>query len=84
MSKTQIKCRECNNKAVISSSKYITKEVTRLYCQCQNVSCGHTFRLTQSFDHTITPPAGTNEQLLLQIINDMAPEKRANLLEQFN
>lgn len=82
MSRARIYCNHCDNKAVVTSSNKISNLVTHLYAQCQNVHCGHTFRLSQSFDHTISPPAGKHEQLVLGLLQDLPPEQRQSILNQ--
>ena len=82
MSRSSVYCNACSSKATITSSKVITTSVTHLYCQCKNIHCGHTFRMSQSFDHTICPPAGTQEQMILAFMQNMAPEKRKSLLAE--
>jgi len=84
MSRARVRCNECDHKANVTTTKVISKLVTHLYCQCTNVHCGHTFRLSQSFDHTICPPVGTNEQLLLSLIQSLAPEKKLDILDQLS
>lgn len=82
MSRARIYCTECDEKAVVTSSNKVSKQVTHLYCQCQNVHCGHTFRLSQSFDHTISPPAGKHEQLVLGLLRDLPSEQRDKIINQ--
>ena len=81
-SRVGIICNECESKGVVQSSKKITSLVTHEYCQCTNVHCGHTWRQTRSFDHTITPPAGTNNQLVLELLQTMPPEQRQAIVQQ--
>ncbi|WP_157368956.1 ogr/Delta-like zinc finger family protein [Algicola sagamiensis] len=82
MSRARIHCNECDSKATVTSTNKISKLVTHLYCQCTNVYCGHTFRLSQSFDHTISPPAGKHEQLVLGLLQDLPSDKRKEIINQ--
>ena len=75
-------CRECSSKAIVQSSDRISAEVLRKYYQCSNVFCGHTFRCTESFDHTISPPAGKNQQLVFGMLMDMPEADRKALINK--
>ncbi len=77
-----LSCKECHNKAVVASSKKITDLVTHQYCQCTNVKCGHTWRQSVCFDHTITSPAGTNHQLILSLLQNMPQDQVKSIVNQ--
>lgn len=75
-------CNECDSKAIVRSSEKISSEVVRKYYQCTNIHCGHTFRSTESFDHTISPPAGKNQQLVLGLLMQMPEQDRQEIFKR--
>lgn len=77
-----LQCRECESKAVVKSVERISDIVMRRYYQCTNVMCGHTFRTSESFDHTISPPAGRNQQMLLGLFYSMPEEDQKDLINK--
>lgn len=48
-------CPKCGGKAKIRSSEKQTRLSKKLYYQCLNIKCGHTWRASLSFDGTINP-----------------------------
>ncbi|WP_095068222.1 MULTISPECIES: ogr/Delta-like zinc finger family protein [Pseudomonas] len=53
----RIHCTTCGHKGRISSRETITRTYVKLYCQCLDAKCGHTWLSTLSFDHTLRPSA---------------------------
>ncbi|NRB66306.1 MULTISPECIES: ogr/Delta-like zinc finger family protein [Vibrio] len=53
-----------------------------LYCSCSDPECGHTFVMNLSYSHTLSPSAKTTDQLAINLVRAMSPEKRAALQEQ--
>ena len=74
------KCPECDHKAINLSSERQCKNVYRRYYQCTNTACGHRFRTTESFDHTISPPTEKYESLVLECLQKMPQDERQTLL----
>lgn len=78
----RVMCRSCGSKAIISSTERISDDFSRLYCQCKNVkSCGHTFVMDLGFSHTLNPPTGVIDQLLVERIRQMPVERQQELFE---
>lgn len=80
----RVHCKECGSKAKITSSESITPMFTKLYCSCQDVSCGHTFVAHLSFSHTLRPPASDVDQLLFDRLRGMPAEKRREIIERIS
>jgi len=47
----------CRSKARIATRREVTPQLTRLYCACTNVECGHTFVMHLEFGHILSPSA---------------------------
>lgn len=78
----RVYCKECGNKARITSSECMTPMFSRLYCSCLNVHCGHTFVMHLGFSHSLRPPAGGVDQLLFDRLRGMPEEQRRELIER--
>ena len=76
----QVDCKECGSKSRITSRNKLGDTVSDLYCQCTNVKCGHTFVMTLSFNHTITPSATQVNQFLFEFVKNLPPEQKKALL----
>lgn len=48
-------CPACDGRAFIRSSEEVTPVYRRLYYQCSNISCSHTWAAALSYLHTIVP-----------------------------
>lgn len=78
----QVLCTECGGKAVIHSRKQQTNEVADLYCSCRDPLCGHTFKMTLAFSHTISPSAKTSKKMLADLIASLPRNEQVLLFEQ--
>lgn len=78
----KVECKECGSKARITSRNKMGDAVSDLYCQCLNVHCGHTFVMTLSFNHTITPSATQVSQFLFDFVKNLPAEQKKALLER--
>lgn len=75
-------CPECGEKSRIQKSNRMSTKYADLYCSCSDPECGHTFVMNLSYSHTLSPSAKTTEQLTLNFVRALSPEKRAALQEQ--
>ncbi|QHF01215.1 transcriptional regulator [Pseudomonas asturiensis] len=81
----RIYCTTCAHKGRISSRETITRTYVKLYCQCLDAKCGHTWVSNLAFDHTLRPSALHQElhdatHLAAQIRN-LPAEKQRELFE---
>ncbi len=76
-----IKCTQCGNKAYVKSGKTHTTEHRDIYCGCSNMMCGHTFVMTLSFSHTISPSVNDSKKIILDLLKSMPQEERQRYLE---
>lgn len=63
----RIKCPHCKGTARIRTSRVISDLTKDLYCQCENVMCGHTFVASVETVRTISPSATPDPLINLQI-----------------
>lgn len=63
----RIICPHCKGTAKIRTSRAVSELTKDLYCQCQNVMCGHTFVAHVSAVRTISPSATPDPLVELQI-----------------
>lgn len=63
----RVKCPHCKSSARIRTSRNITDFTKELYCQCENVMCGHTFVAQIEAVRTISPSATPDPQVELKI-----------------
>ncbi|MEY0880785.1 ogr/Delta-like zinc finger family protein [Providencia stuartii] len=76
----KIFCPECGEKAIIRKSNRKHREISDLYCACSDVECGHTYVLSLTFDHTISPSAKSNK-MIGSMIQNLNPEQRQMALD---
>lgn len=74
----KIHCGKCNERANIRKTVWTTYEVGNLYCACTNVECGHTFVMSISFSHTLSPSALDTDGVVKTLIDCLSPEQRKN------
>lgn len=78
----RIVCTACDHKGRISSREEITRGYVKLYCQCLNAKCGHTWVSELTFKHTLRPPAQHSDTLLVERIRSLPAEQQQQLLLQ--
>ncbi len=76
----QVICTECQGKAVIASRAVKDPKVSDLYCSCKNPACGHTFVMTLSFSHTLSPSATQGKKILADMIRSLPKAEQMELL----
>ncbi|HHR6050983.1 ogr/Delta-like zinc finger family protein [Providencia alcalifaciens] len=71
----KIFCPVCGQRATIRKSNRKHREISDLYCACNDVECGHTYVLNLTFSHTISPSAYSTD-LIQSMIDKFSPEQR--------
>lgn len=56
-----IRCPICTSKSRISASEQMGDETRYAYCQCRNLNCSTTFRVSIVVDHVIKTPLQGSE-----------------------
>ncbi len=74
---------KCGSKGFIRDSKPQTLDFIKLYCQCPDVYCGHTWVAHVTFSHTLSPSVQTFERMLFDRLREMPEAKQRELFEQF-
>ncbi|WP_085694636.1 MULTISPECIES: ogr/Delta-like zinc finger family protein [unclassified Pseudomonas] len=73
---------KCGHKGRIASREEVTTEFVKLYCQCLDAKCGHTWVANLTFSHTLSPSSQTFERLLIDRLREMPRAKQRELFEQ--
>ncbi|MEB0090056.1 ogr/Delta-like zinc finger family protein [Pseudomonas sp. CCI4.2] len=77
----RVECK-CGHKGRIASREKLSTEFAKLYCQCLNAKCGHTWVANLTFSHTLSPSAELFERVLLDHLKEMPRAKQRELFEQ--
>ena len=77
----RIYCRACGGKARIGSRDELSVEFAKLYCQCLDVNCGHSFVMNLTYSHTLRPSAGTVDQLLFDRLRQLPASQQRQLFD---
>ncbi len=73
---------KCGNKGRIASREQLSEDFAKLYCQCLDAKCGHTWDANLTFSHTLSPSAQSFERMLLDRFRDRPKAKQRELFEQ--
>lgn len=77
----RVECK-CGHKGRISSREKLSVDFAKLYCQCLDVKCGHTWVANLTFSHTLSPSAQSVERLLFDHLRGMPAAQQRELFEQ--
>jgi hypothetical protein len=77
----RVYCKVCGNKGRIASREELSREFAKLYCQCGDTSCGHTWVANLTFSHTLSPSAQAVDRFLFDRLRDMPHAKQRELFE---
>jgi hypothetical protein len=78
----RIYCTSCEHKGRISSREEVSSMFVKLYCQCLDAKCGHTWVAHLTFSHTLSPSAQTFDRMLFDRLKDMPRAKQRELFDQ--
>ncbi|MGO4366660.1 ogr/Delta-like zinc finger family protein [Pseudomonas sp. PAB10] len=73
---------KCGHKGRIASREAFSSDFAKLYCQCLNAKCGHTWVANLTFSHTLSPSAQTFDRVLFDRLKEMPKAKQRELFEQ--
>jgi hypothetical protein len=73
---------KCGHKGRIASREEVTTEFVKLYCQCLDAKCGHTWVANLTFSHTLSPSSQTFERMLIDRFRELPRAKQRELFEQ--
>lgn len=77
----RVNCTTCGHKGRISSREEVTRAYVKLYCQCLDAQCGHTWVSTLSFSHTLRPSAQQLDTLILDRFKSLPADMQRKLVE---
>jgi hypothetical protein len=75
---------KCGHKGRIASSEKLSTDFAKLYCQCLDAMCGHTWVAHLTFSHTLSPSAQSYERMLLDRLRSLPSAKQRELFEQLS
>lgn len=78
----RIYCTSCESKGRISSRDEVSSLFTKLYCQCLDAKCGHTWVAHLTFSHTLSPSARTFDKMLFDRLRELPKAKQRELFDQ--
>ena len=79
----RINCPYCDHKAVVTSSRRLSRQVAEATCVCENDDCAARFVARITHAHTLTPPASTLTNSLYEQIANLPERDKAELLRTF-
>ncbi|WP_379555835.1 ogr/Delta-like zinc finger family protein [Pseudomonas sp. MD332_8] len=72
---------KCGNKGRIASREELSRDFAKLYCQCLDATCGHTWVANLTFSHTLSPSVQSYERMLLDRLRDMPRAEQRELFD---
>lgn len=78
----RICCKECGGKARIGSREALSVEFAKLYCQCLDPVCGHTFVMNLTYSHALRPAGRAIDQLLFDRLRELPLTQQRQLFDQ--
>lgn len=73
---------KCGHKGRIGKRDQLSTDFVKLYCQCLDTTCGHTWVAHLTYSHTLSPSAQTFDRMLFDRLRDMPMAKQRELFEQ--
>ncbi|ANY90453.1 ogr/Delta-like zinc finger family protein [Pseudomonas putida] len=77
----RIYCTTCGHKGRINSREEVTRTYVKLYCQCLDSTCGHTWVSTLAFSHTLRPSAQHLDTLIVDRFRSMPADQQQELVK---
>lgn len=73
---------KCGHKGRIGKRDQLSTDFVKLYCQCLDTTCGHTWVAHLTYSHTLSPSAQTHDRILFDRLKGMSRAKQRELFEQ--
>lgn len=77
----QFPCPHCHTMSPVMESKVVSQLVTRVFVQCKNINCGHTWGVDVEAAATIYPSACPNAAIKLDM-SPIAERERKKLMHE--
>lgn len=78
----RIYCNSCGHKGRIGSREEVSSMFVKLYCQCLDPKCGHSWVANLTYSHTLSPSAQTFDKMLFDRLRDLPRAKQRELFDQ--
>lgn len=78
----RVYCNACGSKGKISGSPRFSGDISKHYCDCLNVECGHRWVATLAYSHTLRKPTTSVDQRLLERLSQLPKDSQVRLIEQ--
>lgn len=76
---TNIYCKICNSRSVVTRTERLTSEFNKLYCSCRNPHCGHKFVMNLEFSHTTRTSQLTQKELISYLVKNLSQSDKTEL-----
>ncbi|TCJ98818.1 Ogr/Delta-like zinc finger protein [Volucribacter psittacicida] len=76
---TNIYCKICGSKSVVTRTERMTSDYSRLYCSCRNPDCRHKFVMNLEFSHSTSTSQLTKDQLFSYLIKNLSVNDKKDL-----
>ncbi|MCK9818271.1 ogr/Delta-like zinc finger family protein [Pseudomonas sp. MAFF 302046] len=73
---------KCGHKGRIGHSEALSPDFRKLYCQCLDVHCGHSWVAHLTFSHTLSPSAKSVDSLLFDRLRELPKAQQRLLFDQ--
>ncbi|TFF13049.1 transcriptional regulator [Pseudomonas sp. BCA14] len=73
---------KCGHKGRIASREALSVDFAKLYCQCLDATCGHTWVANLTFSHTLSPSAQTFERMLYDRLRELPRTQQRELFDR--
>ncbi|UDQ97966.1 ogr/Delta-like zinc finger family protein [Lentisphaerota bacterium WC36G] len=78
-----VNCPHCGSNARVTHSDTKSNKIKHLYADCTNKECYARFVVRMSYSHDITPSLATQYAAIHEMLANMNPTDRKNLLNQY-
>ena len=78
----RFRCPHCDTLSTVRTSETMSQTVTWFYVACNNINCGHTWRVDAAASVTISPSARPNARVVLPISTHVLRAELARQLER--
>ena len=77
----RITCK-CGHRGRIASRDQLSNDFAKLYCQCLDATCGHTWVANLTFSHTLSPSAQAMDRLIFDSLKNLSRNQQRELFDQ--
>lgn len=78
----RLRCPHCHTLSTVRTSETLSDTVTWMYLQCNDINCGHTWRVDAAASVTISPSARPNPRVNLPMSQHVARQGLREALDR--